>query len=197
MTVLSGIRRKGGKRPTVDGLATMSSGYDENGPAFYINREKFAVKTPNGKVLAPTSKLDEIDKLEIAHLEDGKVNLTIRQRLLFDRKAVRGLFKIALETIAYHEGLEYVADSKFDHIRKFVMDDEGNLAAVMLYGGPFNHHISNRFTNERGDVTVPITILQLGFICDFAANFKNGQNIIAVSTLHNIGAQKVPNWFAR
>jgi hypothetical protein len=194
MTVFHGIRRKGGKRPTIDGLATMSSGYDENGPAFFINREKFAVKTPSGKMLAPTSKLDEIENVEIAHLGDGKVDLTIRQRLLLDRKAVRCLFKIALETIAYHEGLESAAHSSFDHVRKFVMEDEGNLAALMMYGGPFSSYITNRFTNDCGEVTVPVTILQIGFICDFNANFKNGQNIAAISSLSGVGSQKVPNW---
>lgn len=194
MTVINGIRRKGGKRPTVDGLATMSSGYDENGPAFFINREKFAVRTPGGKMLAPTSKLDEIEDVEITHLGESKVNLTIRQRLLFDRKAVRGLFKIALETIAYHEGLESVAHSGFDHVRKFVMEDAGNLAALMMYGGPFNSYITNRFTNDRGEVMVPITIMQIGFVCDFDASFKNGRNIAAISNLSGGGSQKVPNW---
>ena len=75
MTLTKGIRRKGGKRPTVDGLATVASGYDENGPAFFFNRGKSAVKAPTGKMLAPTSRLDEIERFEITHLGDGQVSV--------------------------------------------------------------------------------------------------------------------------
>lgn len=194
---MKGIRRKGGKRPTVDGFATVASGYDENGPAFFFNREKFAVKTPTGKMLAPTSRLDEIEHFEMTHLGDGQISVTMRQRLLFDRKAVRGLFKIALETIAYHEGIECAAQSKFDHVRKFVKDDIGNLAAVMLPGGPFDNYFTNRFTNDRGETMVPMTILEIGFICDFDRDFKNGLNIAAIAALNGIGSSKIPNWPAQ
>ena len=118
----------------------------------------------------------------------------MRQRLLFDRKAVRGLFKIALETIAYHEGIECAIQSQFDHVRKFVKDDVGNLAAVMLPGGPFDNHFTNRFTNDRGETMVPMTILAIGFICDFDTDLKNGRNIAAIAALNGIGSSKIPTW---
>ena len=93
-TVVKGILRKRGKQPTIDGFSTVASGHDENGPILYFNREKFAVDTPLGKKLGPTSKLDEIENVEWNHLGDGKVNIKIRQKLFFDRMAVRGLFTI-------------------------------------------------------------------------------------------------------
>ncbi len=82
---MKGIPRKKGKKPTVDGFASIASGYDENGPAFYINRESYPVQSPSGKWLRGTNSTDPIRDFEWEQHPDGTVKVSYNQELRFDR----------------------------------------------------------------------------------------------------------------
>jgi hypothetical protein len=192
MTVMKGIPRKKGRRPKIDGHSTFASGYDENGPALFFNRERFPVDTPLGKRLGPTSSIDVIERFDVNDLGDGTAEIKIKQRLVFDRSAVRGLFKIALELIAFHEGSAVVQAPQFDHVRRYVRYDEGKLYALLTPGGPFDHYMPNRFSDETGGIVVPMTIHEIGFICDFSPDFRNGRNLAAAGMLMNTSSTKIP-----
>lgn len=72
----------------------------------------------------------------------------------FDRKATRGIYKIAVEAIALLEGLKTVSGSGFDAAKHFVSEGGGDLRVVMLPNlenendyeiGPFIRYAEDRW----------------------------------------------------
>lgn len=126
MTVPKGVPRKRGKKPTIDGSASIFSDYDENGPVIYMNHETIPIDLPNGKRLSGVNAANPIRNFEMENQNDGKVKLSYDQELRFDRKAVRGLFRIAVETVAFFEGLSAARAPDLTSARRFVTDGVGN-----------------------------------------------------------------------
>ena len=193
LTVVRGIRRKKGKAPTIDNFSTVSSTHGQDGPQLFINRGKVPIQPHFGKKLGPTSKKDEFTGFAVKHLGSGKAEITIEQKMFFDRAAVRGLFKIALETMAYFHGLEVVMDAAFDQIRDFVIQDKGEFGAVMLPGGPFDGHFGNPYSKDGRPFVVPMTILGIGFVCDFDPGFASGNEVMQACSAMKFGANRLPH----
>ena len=124
MTVLKGLVRKKGRRPTIDGFRSISSAYDQNGPVLFINREKYPIDIPNDKRLPGLDGSDPLKDFRFTHNANGTATLTYNQELRFDRQAVRGLFKIAVEAIAHFEGLETARDPSLNEVKRFVISGE-------------------------------------------------------------------------
>lgn len=196
LTVIKQIPRKNGKLPTVDGFSSLSTGYDENGPVIYMNREKYSVQAPNNKLLIGTNKLDPIQNFEYNHLKDGKVDVSWKQELRFDRKAVRCLFKIALEIIALTEGLDAVRNRKYDAVKHFVSNGSGKFRAIMTadLDDSYLSNFSPRIIRDSDTGYLAMTILNVGFICDFDPNFTKGKMILNEMSACSIYAQVIPNW---
>lgn len=196
MTVLKGLVRKRGKRPTVDGFRSLSSAYNNDGPVFFINREKHPIELPNGAKLAGVNGTDPLKEFEFSRNADGTATLKYNQELRFDRQTVRGLFKIAVEAIAHFEGLEAARDPSLTAVKQFVMAGKGNFRAILTpdentkyesYFGPC--HIS-----QNGSRVYGMTLLGIGFLCDFDPEFGGGAALLDEARNQKVQAQVVPNW---
>jgi hypothetical protein len=196
ITVMKGIPRKKGKRPTVDGYATISSDYDENGPAFYINREKYAVETPSGRKLVGSRADDPIRDLEWQKNPDGTVKVSYKQEMRFDRQAVRGLFKIAVESIAFFEGLDAAHDSSLSAVKNFVLYGKGDFRAIMMVdqNPAYESYFSPCFLKDGIGRIHGMTLLGIGFACDFDADFRGGRILLEEMRKQSMQRQVVPNW---
>jgi hypothetical protein len=193
ITVIKGVPRKGGKPPTVDGFSTFSSTNGPNGPQLFVNREKHKVVTDTGKILGPSSKNDEITEFDVEHLGDGKGRLTINVELPFGRKAVRGLFKVALETIAYYHGLDAVRGTEYDNVRAFIRQDKGHFSAILMDGGPFDGLFGRPHCKDGRPYVVGMTILGLGFLCDFDPSFRSGHELEEAARKLGYGTSRIPH----
>jgi hypothetical protein len=193
LTVVKGIPRKKGRPPTVDGFSTVASRWAAAGPEIYMNREKFSVASPAGKRLGPTSKADAFQDFAHEPQPDGQVKISFKQRLRFDRNAVRGLFKTALESVAYFHGVEFVLDDQFDPIRSFVRHDRGDFSALLLEGGPFNSYFAPPQSKDGRPLVVGMTILSVGFICDLDPEFRNGLDLEREIAKQGLGYFRLPN----
>jgi hypothetical protein len=196
ITVIKGIPRKKGKRPTVDGYSSFSSGYDGNGPVLYINREKHAVQTPDGKWLQGTNANDPIKDTKWELLPDGMVDISYKQELRFDRKAVRGLFKIAVEAIALFEGLEAARDPNLAPAKRFVMDGGGNFRAIIMpdKNPAYESYFGPCYAKEGYSRVYWMTLLGIGFACDFDPEFRGGKMLLEEIRRQSLGGQVIPNW---
>lgn len=181
LTVMTGTVRKGGRSPTVASHSSFASRTENGRPELFFNREKFSVNPPMNRNLGPTSKNDPIEEFTVKEFENGKVQFALKHRMDFTREAVRALFKIALQTIAYVAGPDIALDDKFDPIRNFVLNDLGNYKAL--------HGLGHAETAIKivGDGTelVSFSILGYWFICDFDPEFRNGRNLDAIGRLQN------------
>lgn len=196
ITVVKGIPRKRGKKPTVDGFSSIASGYDENGPAFYINREKYPIQTPDGKWLKGTSTADPIKNLKWDKQPDGTVKISYDQELRFDRMAVRGLFKIAVEAIAFFEGLEAARNSDLDAVKHFVTEGGGNFRAILIpdQNSAYDSYFAPCFSKDGHSRVCGMTLLGIGFICDFDPTFSGGKMLLDEAKSQMQSAQVIPNW---
>lgn len=196
MTVLKGIIRKKGRKPTVDGYSSVASGYDETDPVFYINRQKYPVRLPSGRMLKGTSSADPIQNVSWVSQADGTVKITYDQQMRFDRKAVRGLFKIALESVAFFEGVGAASEAVVDPVRRFVLGGEGNFRAVMTpdQNVSYESYFHPGFQKEGFGRVVGMTLLGMGFLCDFDPEFKGGKMLLNEARKQNYSAQVIPNW---
>jgi hypothetical protein len=196
ITVIKGISRKKGKRPTVDGFASLSSGYDANGPALYVNREKHSIETPDGKRLRGTNANDPIKDAKFDVHPDGTATVSFNQELRFDRKAVRGLFKIAVESVAFFQGLEAARKPELEPVKHFVLAGGGNFRAIMMpdENPAYQSYFGPCFSREGYDRIHGMTLLGLGFVCDFDPEFRGGEMVLAEMRRHSVQAQVIPNW---
>jgi len=190
ITVVKGSPRKKGKRPTVDGFSTVSSGYDENGPTIFINREGRSIKLPNGKYLGPHNSQDPFQNFKHELLPSGQVKISYSQRLELTRAGVRGLFKIALESVAFFEGLAVALSPEFDGIRRFVRCDEGSFMVVMVAdpSKAYDHYFAPSFSKSGFARMVGMTILGVGFACDFSPDGSGAKLFIENAKAQGIGA---------
>src|SRR3546814_16569378 len=88
------------------------------------------------------------------------------------QKFRRGIYKIALGSIAYFEGAEYAASNLFDPVRAFVKHGTGNFKAVVL-GIPEGHENQHEFKPsfrlpDRSEPMVGMAILGIQFIVDMS-----------------------------
>lgn len=196
VTVLKGIPRKKGKRPTVDGFSSLSSSYNEDGPIFYINREKYSVQIPGGKQLGGVNANDPIVNAAIKNYPDGTAEVSYKQELRFDRKAVRGLFKIAVEAIAFFEGLDAARDTALNGVKHFVTEGAGQFKAIIMVDQ--NSIYDSYFAPCAGRAgfsrVYGMTILGIGFLCDFDSEFKGGAMLLEEAKKQSVSAQIIPNW---
>lgn len=85
LTVFKGIPRKKGRPPTVDGFSSIASEYDENGPVFYMNREKFPVQIYfEGLDAARDPELDDVRRFVTAGGGSFRVIMTPDQSAQYD-----------------------------------------------------------------------------------------------------------------
>lgn len=195
ITVVKGIPRKRGRMPTVDGLRSLKSGYENGGFALYINRNTYPVVAPDGRSLMGTNKSDPLQNFRYDVFPDGTAEIKFDHELRFDRKSVRGLFKIAIEAIAYFEGLDAARCVSLNAIKHFVMEGGGDFRAVIVLENDSTcvSYIEPCRIGLSGSRIFGVTLLDLGFVCDFDDKFENVREIIIKAEEISISTQVLPN----
>jgi hypothetical protein len=197
LTFILGVPRKRGRPPSIANHSSFAAYHDETGPHLFFNRGTDPVELPTGKKLGPTSKRDVLQNLTAVSLAEKRTRLSFDYLIVLERNAVRALFKIALEAIAFQVGLEFARGAQFDPIRDFVRKNKGDFQALQVVEdyGPIVEdgiHLGAELRND-GTGLVSIRVLGLKFICDFDPKFRNGANTIACGTLSNQRYITLPN----
>ena len=104
------------------------------------------------------------------------VNMTYRVHLFYQPHFVRGIYKIALETIALFAGVDEARSSVFDDIRQFVLDDDGPPRRCLIGIRNGTTVVPTTFSNtlesprRRDDggpgCVVPMRLMDLTFVAD-------------------------------
>ena len=154
------------------------------------------MQTPLGRSLKGTNAKDPIRNAQFEHQSDGTVKISYQQEVRFDRKAVRGLFKIAVESIAYFEGLDAACDPALDDVKHFVLAGGGNFRAMLMSDPSLSYesYFAPCSVREGFARVCGMTILGLGFLCDFDPNFRGGKMLLAEARKQAVQAQVIPNW---
>ncbi|WP_129146036.1 HNH endonuclease [Bradyrhizobium vignae] len=185
-TVVYGVCRKGGRRPTIDGWRAISSKHLETGQHIFINAGPQIVEA-EGKRLHPAAKSNGIFDTWIDP-EAGRLGFS--QEFGNDPRFVRALYKIGLNLVARHYGVTEAADTQYEHIRAFVWGrpDAPKLRAVMDTTqtlGPVTG-ASNPIVKDGRDFPLfSVAILGLMFLIDMSPQQPGLRDLEAAATLRN------------
>ena len=186
VTVLYGVPRKGGRRPTIDSWPAISSKHLASGPHIFINAGPEIVEA-EGKRLYPAAKSSGISD---AWIEPETGRLGFSQQFGNDPRFVRALYKIGLNLIARHYGATEAADTRYEHIRAFVRGraDAPELRAVMdttqIFGSVTS--ASNPIAKDGRDFPLfSLTILGLMFLIDMSPEQLGLRDLEGAATVRN------------
>jgi hypothetical protein len=135
ISVVYGVKRKGGRAPTIDSWRAITSKRGKNGPEIYLNAGPGVIDAGHKK-LHPAAKSNGITDVW-AKPDEGQMGFA--QEFGNDSRFLPALFKIGLSLVAKHFGTEEAACDKYDHIRSFVWGEEKppTLTAAWIVDSPF------------------------------------------------------------
>jgi hypothetical protein len=185
-TVVYGVPRKGGRRPTIDSWRAISSKHSATGQHIFLNAGPQIVEA-EGKRLHPAAKSNGIFDTWIEP-EAGRLGFS--QQFGNDPRFVRALYKIGLNLIARHYGVAEAADTRYEHIRAFVWGrpDAPALRAAMETTqtlGPLTGASTPIAKDGRDFPLFSVTILGLMFLIDMSPQQPGLRDLEAAATVRN------------
>jgi len=152
-TVMLGVPRKRGRRPTIDTAPAIAGRVTAAGPELFFNGGPGNMQAL-GRTLKPARPSTGISDHSFSI--DGEVSeMRFSQAFGQDRRFRRALYKLGLGLVAYHFGPEKAAESAFDHVRRFVVDDQGDLAFMLALAQDeeirVDHQFSRPFAGANGE----------------------------------------------
>jgi hypothetical protein len=185
-TVVYGVRRKKGRRSTIDSWRSITSKHRADGPHIFLNGGPGIVEA-EGKRLYPATKSNGIYDVWMDR-ETNRMGFT--QEFGNDPRFVPALYKIGLNLVARHYGAATAASAQYDHIRAFVLDrpDALELRAAMDSEANFGPttSVSNPITRSGHEFPLfSVTILGLAFLIDMSPKQLGLRDLQGVATLRN------------
>lgn len=186
ITVMQGVRRKKGRRPTIASWAALTGTHTTVGPEIHLNAGPGVVEAM-GKKLHPANKSNGIS--DVWMKRDGdKLAIGFSQVFGDDTRFLPALFKIGLNLVAYFFGPQVAADKAYDHIRRFVFRQEGvpalTVAMEMPEGSQKGTGNPKMFTKEGRDYPMfQIEILGVFFLLDMSPDQSMLRDLRGAATL--------------
>jgi hypothetical protein len=167
LTFMRGIRRKGGKPPSINSWAPIAAVRDRNGPQMYLNGGPQTVEAL-GKKLPAAGPHNGIRNL-IFKKNNGIAAVTFDIDFGRHPKFVRGLYKVAVGTVAYFHGVAIARKALYDPARQFVTTGKGIFRALMAAQSNGDGHAFQRPCAWDGGPfpLMEMTIFGANFLLDF------------------------------
>jgi HNH endonuclease len=126
---LAGVPRKSGP-PGIHSWAAVAATTTASGPEWHLNAGPQPIPALNKK-LAAAKPSNGISNVAMS-VKDGVGTITFDQTFGADPKFVRAVYKTALGSLAFFEGLAAARHEKFDPIRTFVRSGKGKFRVLMM-----------------------------------------------------------------
>lgn len=183
LTVMYGVPRKKGRKPTIASWRPIRSEHRPDGPHIYINAGPGVVEAM-GKPLHPATSTSGITDLWIKP-EDGQLGFS--QQIGNDPRFVPALYKIGLNLIAWRFGPEVAAGEAYDHVRAFVRLEQGSSELrAALVRKVVHRPVTQGGVMEKLDREYPmcrITILGWTFLIDMDPGGQSLNDMRGVATM--------------
>jgi len=152
-TVMLGVPRKRGRRPTIDNAPSIAGRATATGPEFFFNGGPGPMQAL-GRTLKPAKPSTGISMHSLS-VNGAVAEMRFSQVFGQDRRFRRALYKLGLGLVAYYLGPQTAVGPEFDHIRRFVVDDQGDLSFMLAFGQDeeirVDHQFSRPFTGPNGE----------------------------------------------
>lgn len=185
ITVMYGVPRKKGRRPTIDSWRSLSSKNKADGPHMFLNAGPGVIEA-GGKKLHPAAKSNGIHDV---WMDQESGSLGFKQEFGNDPRFVPALYKIGLNLVARHFGPEVAAGAEYDHVRVFV---RGGVVGPKLRVMMTTEVIPAAVTRASNPIVKPgrpmplfqVTILGVTFVLDMSLEQEGLIDLHGAATLH-------------
>lgn len=188
---MKGVRRKRGKKPSINNWAPIKGRYTDSGPEIHLNggskvAEAFGVKLPAG------SNKNGISNISMKPRIPGEQSkVSFEQEFGRDPKFVRAVYKVAFNTLAFFDGPQEARASKYDGVRAFVRAGIGKHRLLIMGNGDQQSHSFCPPITLAGH-QYPILEMSI-FGVSLAADLDPAQKGLA-EMIHQLQTRKITNW---
>ncbi|MCB2059326.1 MAG: HNH endonuclease [Novosphingobium sp.] len=171
---LGGVRRKGGRPPSIDNWAPIKARYAENGPELHMNAGPQTVDAFGARLPAASPR----NGIQFVSLEPRipgvRTELKFEQEFGRGPKFSRALHKVAFGALAYFVGAEEARSHRFDPVRDFVRNGRGQFNVMMTCAQQLGGHRFNPpvYLPERTLPIVEFEIFGVAFLLDLDVEQK-------------------------
>lgn len=172
LAVMNGIRRKGGRRAEVVSRGNVYAASTAEGPNIFFNLESVAHTAPTGRRIAPFRGRERDVRPQVARLSDGRARVTFEVPFGQHKKFARGLYKIALNSIAFLLGADRARASRYDWIRDYVRNGGITRHIMLTAAADASYSLASYppWTGENGEEAMAIRIGPAEFLLDLSQN---------------------------
>jgi len=172
LLVMHGVKRKRGLAPKVASRGNVYATNSSAGPQIFFNLDPVERMAPTGQRIGPfrgrTRDIRPHIQKRGRSLSSVEFDIPIGQ----DRKFARGLYKIALNSIAHMLGPDVARGEQFDWLREYVRHG-GQRRSIMLTGAPdekFRVAAFPPWKNADGDYAIELRIAFTNFLLDLSSD---------------------------
>lgn len=137
-TFMANVKRKRNRPAIINTRGNVIGKNTEDGKTIIINMENYPIKHSDGTIVGAYGKSDR--NVKASFRKEDKITLVSFQTTIGrNPKFVRGIYKIAFESIVYFLGLKYFLDDKYDNIRNFVIHGDPQ-RKIIYFACPDNEY---------------------------------------------------------
>lgn len=175
------ISGKGGKPPTIATRGNVRGQIVDGKPTILFNKsremQQMGDYTVSGMGKSPRNIIPTFDELP-----GGLGRVRFSHPLFEDWKAIRGLYKIAFESLVFFLGAELGVEGRFDSVREFVMRGTSPKRRVILRDpgdSRYLHEATPPWVDANGQYVVRLRLAVVEFIADLSSDVSLFPKLLA------------------
>lgn len=183
LMVMLGIKRKRDRPAEIRSRGNVYAVSTAEGPNIFFNLDPVLYTTPTGQKIGPFRGRQRDVRPQIKRVKGNEVEVSFEVAFGRNPKFVRGLYKIALSSIAHLLGHSAALSDQFDWLREYVMNG-GTRRRVMLTAASDSNFIVAAYPPwkaENGDQAMEIRIGTASFLLDLSQNESPLPRLIEVA----------------
>lgn len=168
--VMLGINRKRGRPASISSRGNMGGLHTPHGPELFLNCDPVPREFPGGHKIGPYRGRDRDVTASVKHHYSGLSTVSVSHTVGQHKKFPRGLYKIALSSIAFCYGHDFALENRFDWIREYVLHG-GQRRRIILTRSPgadSQFNTSELFLGPEDALAIEIKISSTNFVLDLS-----------------------------
>ena len=170
LLVMNRIKRKGGRPAEVASRGNVYAASTAEGPNIFFNLESIAHTAPTGQTVGPFRGRERDIRPQINRLSNGQAEVSFEVAFGQHKKFARGLYKIALSSIAFLLGPERALQQKYDWIRTYVRHGGARRHILLTAAADKRFMLASYppWTSEEGEEAMEVRIGMAEFLLDLS-----------------------------
>jgi len=186
LAVMHGIKKKRGRPAEIASRGNVYATNTTEGPNIFFNLDPTPHTAPTGQIIGPFRGRQRDVKPQIEHDDSGRTSISFSINFGQHKKFARGLYKIALSSIAYLQGPETALSPKFDWLRTYVRHG-GQARRILLTLASDTQYVLAAYPpwqNAEGDQVMGVRIAMAEFLLDLTPSESQVPAFIELARTH-------------